>query len=57
VTETILVCSDLDSYMSKPIAPARMKEPLHNNDIRRWGQAMHYPNLLYYDHDFAMEGR
>ena len=52
-----LDCSDLDQYMGKPIAPARMKEPLHNNDFRRWVQAMHYPNLLHYDHDFAKEGR
>ncbi len=53
----ILDISDLDQHMGKPIAPARMKEPLHNNDFRRWVQAMHYPNLLHYDHDFAAEGR
>jgi len=52
-----LDCSDLDQHMGKPIAPARMKEPLHNNDFRRWTQAMHYPNLLHYDQDFAAEGR
>ena len=52
-----LDCSDLDQYMGKPITPARMKEPLHNNDFRRWVQAMRYPNLLHYDHDFAAEGR
>lgn len=57
MTDRILDCSDLDQYMGKPIAPARMKEPLHNNDFRRWVQAMHYPNLLHYDHDFAAEGR
>lgn len=49
--------SDIDQYIGKPMAPARMKEPLHNNDFRRWVQAMHYPNLLHYDHDFAAEGR
>jgi len=49
--------SELDSLMGVPIAPARMKEPLHNNDFRRWVQAMHYPNLLHYDHDYAAEGR
>lgn len=49
--------SDLDQYLGKPMAPARMKEPLHNNDIRRWVQAMHYANLLHYDHDYAAEGR
>jgi hypothetical protein len=57
VTDRTLDCSDLDQYLGKPIQPARMKEPLHNNDFRRWAQAMHYPNLLHYDHDFAKEGR
>ncbi len=57
MTEKILDCSDLDQHMGKPIPPARMKEPLHNNDFRRWVQAMHYPNLLHYDHDFAAAGR
>jgi len=57
MTKKTLDCSDLDQHMGKAIAPAKMKEPLHNNDIRRWVQAMHYPNLLHYDHDFAAEGR
>ena len=57
MTTKTLDCSDLDQHMGKAIAPAKMKEPLHNNDIRRWVQAMHYPNLLHYDHDFAAEGR
>ncbi len=57
MTDKTLDCSDLDKYMGKKIDPARMKEPLHNNDFRRWVQAMHYPNLLHYDHDFAAEGR
>lgn len=57
MTDKTLDCSDLDQHMGKPMAPARMKESLHNNDFRRWVQAMHYPNLLHYDHDFAKEGR
>ncbi len=57
MSDKTLDCSDLDQYMGKPIDPAKMKEPLHNNDFRRWVQAMHYPNLLHYDHDFAAEGR
>ena len=57
MTEETLDCSDIDQYLGQPMAPARMKEPLHNNDFRRWAQAMHYPNLLHYDHDFAAEGR
>lgn len=57
MNDKTLDCSDLDQYLGKPIQPARMKEPLHNNDFRRWVQAMHYPNPLHYDHDFAAEGR
>ncbi len=57
MTDKILDCSDLDNHMGKPIQPGRLKEPLHNNDFRRWAQAMHYPNLLHYDADFAAESR
>ncbi len=57
MTDKTLDCSDIDRYLGKPIQPARMKEPLHNNDFRRWAQAMHYPNLLHFDAEFAAEGR
>jgi hypothetical protein len=43
--------------MGKPMVPTSLKEPICNTDIRRWVQAMHYPNLLHYDHDFAAIGR
>jgi hypothetical protein len=42
-----LDCSDLDNYIGKPMQPARMVDPIANSDIRRWVQAMHYPNLLH----------
>jgi N-terminal half of MaoC dehydratase len=57
MTDRTLDCSDLDNYVGKPLTPWSLKEPLHNNDFRRWAQAMHYPNLLHYDHDFAAVGR
>jgi len=57
MTDKRLDCSDLDKYMGKPIQPARMVEPIHNNDIRRWAQGMHYPNRLHYDADYAAESR
>lgn len=53
----VLDCSDIDKYLGKPMQPARMKEAVHNNDIRRWAQAMHYANLLHYDTDYAAESR
>jgi hypothetical protein len=56
-TDQTLDCSDIDRYLGKPIQPARLKEPLSNNDIRRWVQAMHYPNRLHYEDEFAAEGR
>jgi hypothetical protein len=57
VTDKTLDCSDLDQYMGKPIQEAKQKEKLHNNEIRRWVQAMHYPNLLHYDQEYAAESR
>lgn len=57
MAERTLDCSDLDNYMGKPLTPWTLKEDLHNNDFRRWAQAMHYPNLLHYDHDYAAVGR
>ncbi len=52
-----LDCSDLDNYIGKAMQPARMIEPIARSDIRRWVQAMHYPNLLHYDHNFAAQSR
>lgn len=52
-----LDCSDLDKYLGKPMQDGRIREPLSNTDIRRWAQAMHYPNRLHYDNDYAAESR
>jgi N-terminal half of MaoC dehydratase len=57
MNDKTLDCSDIDQYLGKPIQPARMVEPIHNNDIRRWAQGMHYPNRLHYDGLYAAEGR
>ncbi|MES0875433.1 FAS1-like dehydratase domain-containing protein [Sinimarinibacterium thermocellulolyticum] len=55
--DRILDCSDIDRYLGKPMQPARMRDPVAPNDIRRWAQGMHYPNRLHYDDDFAAESR
>ena len=52
-----LDCSDIDQYLGKPIESSPIREPIANNDIRRWVHAMHYPNLLHYDPDFAAASR
>ena len=49
--------SDLDRYMGVPMMPGELKEPVAVNDIRRWAQAMHYPNPLHYDEVWAAESR
>ena len=57
MTDKTLDCSDLDNYIGKPMTPWSLKDDLHNNDFRRWAQAMHYPNLLHFDADYAATGR
>lgn len=49
--------SDLDRHMGVPMEPGELTEPVAVNDIRRWVQAMHYPNPLHYDSRFAGESR
>jgi acyl dehydratase len=55
--EAGLDCSDLDRYMGVPMMPGELKDPVALNDIRRWVQAMHYPNPLHYDETWAAESR
>lgn len=57
MNDMTLDCSDIDNYLGKPIQSSRLKEPLAGIDIRRWAQAMHYPNRLHYDDDYAAESR
>ncbi|MBS1218930.1 MAG: hypothetical protein H6R21_2063 [Proteobacteria bacterium] len=57
MSDNTLDCSDLDNHMGKPIQPARVKVPLSDTDIRRWVQAMHYPNRVHYDEEFAAQSR
>jgi hypothetical protein len=57
MTDKTLDCSDLDRIMGKPLTTWMLRDELHNNDFRRWVQAMHFPNLLHYHDDFAARGR
>ena len=56
-SDATLDVSDLDRYMGVPMRPGELKEPVERNDIRRWVQAMHYPNPLHYDERWAAESR
>lgn len=57
MSDKTLDCSDLDRHMGVPIQPGRIRDPLGNMDIRRWAQAMHYPNRLHYDDAYAAQSR
>jgi N-terminal half of MaoC dehydratase len=57
MTDTTLDCSDIDQYLGKPCDSSPLREPISNTDIRRWVQAMHYPNLLHYDPAFSGASR
>ena len=49
--------SDVDRYIGKPVGGGQLKEPVTVTDIRRWVQAMQYPNPLHYDDDCAASQR
>jgi acyl dehydratase len=57
MTAATLDCSDIDQYLGKPMDFSPLREPIANNDIRRWVHAMHYANLLHFDPDYAAASR
>ncbi len=55
--ELVLDTSDLDRHMGVPMRPGELNDYVERSDIRRWVQAMHYPNPLHYDAKWAVESR
>jgi len=55
--EPVLDTSDLDRHMGVPMRPGELNDDVAASDIRRWVQAMHYPNPLHYDQRWAAESR
>ncbi len=49
--------SDLARHMGVPMEPGELKDPVTAGDVRRWVQAMHYPNPLHYDETWAGQSR
>jgi len=49
--------SDIDQWIGKRLDDSISFDPVAPGDIRRWVQAMHYPNRLHYDHEYAEESR
>lgn len=49
--------SDLDRWVGKPVVYAELWDPCNATDIRRWVQAMDYPNPIHWDEEVARESR
>ncbi len=56
-TTVALDLSDLDKWVGKPVVFAEMWDPCNATDIRRWAQAMDYPNPLHWHEKFARNSR
>jgi acyl dehydratase len=51
--EAKLDLSDVDRYVGQPVVFNELREAASATDIRRWVQAMDYPNPIHWDGDFA----
>jgi N-terminal half of MaoC dehydratase len=49
--------SDVDKWVGKPVIFAELWDPCNATDIRRWVQAMDYPNPIHWDEEFARRSR
>ena len=45
--------SDVDKWVGKPVIFAEMWDACNATDIRRWVQALDYPNPIHWDEEFA----
>jgi acyl dehydratase len=49
--------SDVDKWVGKPVIFAELWDPCNATDIRRWVQAMDYPNPVHWYEEFAADSR
>jgi acyl dehydratase len=49
--------SDVDKWVGKPVIFAELWDPCNATDIRRWVQAMDYPNPVHWDEEFARNSK
>ena len=54
---TELDTSDLDKWVGKPVVFAELWDPCNATDIRRWVQAMDYPNPIHWDEEAARSSK
>jgi acyl dehydratase len=55
-TVASLDTSDVDKYVGRLVGGGQLKEPISVTDIRRWVQAMNYPNRRHFDEHAAAAG-
>ena len=48
---------DVDRWVGRPLGGGVLKDPIRENDIRRWAQGMQNPNPLHWDEVYAASGR
>ena len=48
---------DLDKWVGRPVVFAELWDPCSATDIRRWVQAMDYPNPVHWQEEFARASR
>jgi len=53
VSDVKLDTSDVDKWIGKQVSFAELWEPCSATDIRRWVQALDYPNPVHWDEEFA----
>jgi acyl dehydratase len=56
-SEVQLDVSDVDPRVGKPVIFAELWDPCNATDIRRWVQAMDYPNPIHWDEQFARSSK
>ncbi|WP_206046982.1 FAS1-like dehydratase domain-containing protein [Mangrovimicrobium sediminis] len=49
--------TDVDRWVGKRIVYAELWDPCNATDIRRWVQAMDYPNPIHWDERFANDSK
>ncbi|MET0363142.1 MAG: MaoC family dehydratase N-terminal domain-containing protein [Sphingobium sp.] len=49
--------SDVDKWVGRPVVFAELWDPCNATDIRRWVQALDYPNPIHWDEEFARASR
>jgi hypothetical protein len=53
--EVTLDASHVDPWVGVPLGGAKLKDPVVDNDLRRWAQGMQNPNPLFFDESMAEE--